>query len=126
MRYAELFGERLDRHGSDVWLVNTGWTGGPYGVGERMPIAQTRAIVAAILDGSLDDVAFDVDPLFGFAVPRSIANVPSTLLRPRDTWPDSAAYDDTARRLARDLEQNFVTLTPSAAGTVREAGPATG
>ena len=96
MRYASLFGERLDRHGSEVWLVNTGWTGGPYGTGKRMPIALTRAAVAAILDGSLDDVPMDVDPVFGFAVPRSAPGIPGALLHPRDTWPDAEEYDVTA------------------------------
>jgi phosphoenolpyruvate carboxykinase (ATP) len=123
MRYAELFGERLDQHGSDVWLVNTGWTGGPYGVGQRMPIEQTRTIVAAILDGSLDCVAMDIDPLFGFAVPRRVADVPASLLRPRDTWPDGGAYDEAARRLARDLTENFTEFEATAPVAVREAGP---
>jgi phosphoenolpyruvate carboxykinase (ATP) len=126
MRYAELFGERLDQHGSDVWLVNTGWTGGPYGIGKRMPIAQTRTIVAAILDGSLDDMAMDVDPLFGFAVPRRVADVPASLLRPRDTWPDGGAYDEAARRLARDLTENFTAFEAMAPVAVREAGPSRG
>ncbi len=123
MRYANLFGERLDRHGSQVWLVNTGWTGGPYGTGTRMPIALTRAAVAAILDGSLDDVRMDVDPVFGFAVPRSAPGIPGALLRPRETWPDAGEYDATAARLARDLAENFANFADSASATVRAAGP---
>jgi phosphoenolpyruvate carboxykinase (ATP) len=123
MRYASLFGERLDRHGSDVWLVNTGWTGGPHGTGKRMPIDLTRAAVAAILDGSLDDGPFDVDPVFGFAVPRSAPGIPGALLRPRDTWPDAEVYDATAARLARDLAENFVDFAESAPAAVRAAGP---
>ncbi|MDF2761994.1 MAG: Phosphoenolpyruvate carboxykinase [Thermomicrobiales bacterium] len=123
MRYASLFGERLDRHGSEVWLVNTGWTGGPYGTGKRMPIDLTRAVVAAILDGSLDDVPFDADPVFGFAVPRSAPGIPGALLRPRDTWPDAMEYDSTAARLARDLAENFAEFSESAPVEIRTAGP---
>ncbi len=123
MQYARLFGERLDRHGSEVWLVNTGWTGGPYGTGKRMPIDLTRAAVTAILDGSLDNVPFDVDPVFGFAVPRSAPGIPGALLRPRDTWPDAEGYDATAARLARDLTENFAGFADSAPAAVRAAGP---
>jgi phosphoenolpyruvate carboxykinase (ATP) len=123
MRYASLFGERLDRHGSEVWLVNTGWTGGPYGTGKRMPIDLTRAVVAAILDGSLDDVPFDADPVFGFAVPRSAPGIPGALLRPRDTWPDAMEYDATAARLVRDLAENFAEFSESAPVEIRTAGP---
>ena len=123
VRYASLFGEQLDRHGSEVWLVNTGWTGGPYGTGERMPIGLTRAAVSAILDGSLVDVPMDIDPVFGFAMPRSAPNIPDALLRPRDTWPDAARYDATAARLARDMVENFENFTDSAPAAVRTAGP---
>jgi phosphoenolpyruvate carboxykinase (ATP) len=124
MRYAELLGDRLQRHGSTVWLVNTGWTGGPYGVGERMPIELTRAIVAAILDGSLDAAPSDVDPVFGFAIPRAIPGVPASVLHPRDNWPDGRAYDETVRRLAADLEANFTQFAATAPASVRAAGPA--
>jgi phosphoenolpyruvate carboxykinase (ATP) len=123
MRYASLFGERLDRHGSEVWLVNTGWTGGPYGTGQRMPIGLTRAAVSAILDGSLADVPMDIDPIFGFAMPRSAPGIPDALLRPRDTWPDAAQYDATAARLSRDLVANFANFANSAPAAVRAAGP---
>jgi phosphoenolpyruvate carboxykinase (ATP) len=123
MRYASLFGERLDRHGSEVWLVNTGWTGGAYGTGKRMPIGLTRAAVSAILNGSLDDVPMDIDPVFGFAMPRSAPDIPDGLLRPRGTWPDAAEYDVTAARLARDMVENFANFTDSAPEAVRAAGP---
>jgi phosphoenolpyruvate carboxykinase (ATP) len=123
MRYASLFGERLDRHGSEVWLVNTGWTGGAYGTGKRMPIGLTRAAVSAILNGSLDDVPMDIDPVFGFAMPRSAPDIPDGLLRPRGTWPDAAEYDATAARLARDMVENFANFTDSAPEAVRAAGP---
>ncbi len=124
MRYATLFSDRLDRHGSQVWLVNTGWTGGPFGVGERMPIGLTRAVVAAILDGSLDGAPVDIDPVFGFAIPRSVQGVPDTLLRPRETWSDSGEYDLTARKLVHDLEENFESFAATVPERVRAAGPA--
>jgi phosphoenolpyruvate carboxykinase (ATP) len=122
-QYAALFGERLDRHGASVWLVNTGWAGGPYGVGQRMPIALTRAVVASILDGSLDCADFDVDPVFGFAVPRAIPGVPASFVQPRATWPDAAQYDAMAVRLAQDLRHNFATFAPSVPASVRAAEP---
>ncbi|MDQ3226573.1 MAG: phosphoenolpyruvate carboxykinase (ATP) [Chloroflexota bacterium] len=123
VRYATLFGARLDRHQPSVWLVNTGWAGGPYGVGERMPIQVTRAAIAAILDGSLDDAAMDRDPVFGFAVPRTIPGVSESLVYPRQTWPDASAYDAAATRLARDLEANFASFQDTAPVAIRTAGP---
>lgn len=122
-RYAELFGQRLDEHGSDVWLVNTGWTGGPYGVGRRMPLALTRAIVRAILDGKLDDGEFTVDPRFGFAVPRHVPDIPAEILQPRQTWGDPDAYDALATRLARDLTENFSQFAGDVPAAVASAGP---
>ena len=88
-----------------------------------MPIGLTRAGVAAILDGSLDDVPMDVDPVFGFAVPRSAPGIPGALLHPRETWPDAAEYDATAAGLARDLADNFKDFADSAPAVVRAAGP---
>jgi phosphoenolpyruvate carboxykinase (ATP) len=88
-----------------------------------MPIALTRAAVAAILDGSLDDVPVDVDPVSGFAVPPSAPGIPGALLRPRETWPAAAEYDATAARLARDLTENFANFADSVPAAVRTAGP---
>jgi phosphoenolpyruvate carboxykinase (ATP) len=105
--YAEMLGEKLDRHGSAVWLVNTGWTGGPYGEGERMPIAATRALLRAALAGELDHVAYRTDPLFGFEVPIEVPGVDSRLLDPRSTWRDPAAYDEKARYLVGRISENF-------------------
>jgi phosphoenolpyruvate carboxykinase (ATP) len=122
-RYAQLFGERLDRHGCDVWLVNTGWTGGPYGIGSRMPIAMTRAAVAAVLDGELEDGPFDVDPVFGFAVPRAVLGVPTGVLRARETWADRDAYDAAARTLAWDINANFAPFRSAVGSGVSAAGP---
>lgn len=123
MRYANLFGERLYQHPADVWLVNTGWTGGPHGVGQRMPLALTRAMVKAVLDGSLSGTRFARDPIFGVEVPVAVPGVPPTILRPRDTWRSGDEYDDMARRLAHDLVANFARF-PDAPAAVRDAGPA--
>jgi phosphoenolpyruvate carboxykinase (ATP) len=122
-RYADLFGERLDRHDTCVWLVNTGWAGGPYGIGERMPIALTRSAVSAILDGSLDAGGFDVDPIFGFAVPRAIPGVPEAFLNPRQSWADAETYDATARELAEAFRKNFAVHGSAVSREVRAAGP---
>src|SRR5207247_512989 len=100
MRYAEPLGEKLARHEAACWLVNTGWTGGPYGVGRRMSIDVSRAVVAAILDGALARARFRPDPIFGVLVPEDCPGVPRQVLSPRDTWPDAAVYDAKARELA--------------------------
>jgi phosphoenolpyruvate carboxykinase (ATP) len=105
--YAQMLGEKLDEHGSAVWLVNTGWTGGPYGDGERMPIAATRALLRAALDGDLDDVEYRTDPIFGFEVPVEVPGVEPRLLDPRSTWSDPDAYDEKARYLATRFKENF-------------------
>ncbi|MHB8468206.1 MAG: phosphoenolpyruvate carboxykinase (ATP) [Gaiellaceae bacterium] len=105
--YARMLGEKLDEHGSAVWLVNTGWTGGPFGAGSRMPIAATRAMLRAALSGELDGVELRTDPIFGFRVPVSVPDVDSSLLDPRSTWADAEAYDAKARELAGMFRTNF-------------------
>jgi phosphoenolpyruvate carboxykinase (ATP) len=105
--YAQMLGEKLDRHGATVWLVNTGWTGGPVGEGERMPIAETRALLSAALSGELDRATFRVDDTFGFEVPVEVPGVAAPLLNPRTTWSDAAAYDAKARELAGMFRANF-------------------
>ena len=105
--YARLLAKRLDAHGSRVWLVNTGWTGGQFGEGERMPIAATRALLRAALSGELDDVETRTDELFGFEVPLAVPGVVSSLLDPRSTWADPVAYDAKARELADMFKSNF-------------------
>jgi phosphoenolpyruvate carboxykinase (ATP) len=119
--YARMLGERLDRHAATVWLVNTGWTGGPCGVGERMPIAATRAILRAALSGDLDGVGYREDPVFGFEVPLEAPEVDSRLLDPRSTWVDPEAYDRTARKLALMFRENIAKLDVDEA--VAAAGP---
>jgi phosphoenolpyruvate carboxykinase (ATP) len=105
--YARLLAKKLDAHGARVWLVNTGWTGGPFGEGERMPIKATRALLRAALSGELAGVEYRTDDLFGFEVPVSAPDVDSTLLNPRLTWADPGAYDGKARELAELFRENF-------------------
>jgi len=123
MRYAKLLGERLSRHGASCWLVNTGWSGGPYGVGRRMKIAVSRAVVSAALSGALDSARLSPDPIFKFLIPETCEGVPSELLQPRPTWADPAAYDAKARDLARLFKKNFEQYAAAASPEVRAAGP---
>jgi phosphoenolpyruvate carboxykinase (ATP) len=106
-RYAAMLKEKLDRHKTPVWLVNTGWTGGPYGVGKRMSLAHTRALLKAALTGQLAGASFAPDPVFGLAVPDQCPGVPEKVLRPRDAWPDKAAYDKKAKELAERFKTEF-------------------
>jgi phosphoenolpyruvate carboxykinase (ATP) len=121
--YAHMLGERLDRHGATVWLVNTGWTGGPYGEGERMPITATRALLHAALSGGVADAEFRTDELFGFEVPIEVHGVESALLDPRSTWRDPQGYDRKARELAQMFSDNFAQFAPDAGEAVVAAGP---
>jgi phosphoenolpyruvate carboxykinase (ATP) len=123
--YAGLLGERIASHDVAVWLVNTGWTGGPYGVGERMAIGHTRALIRAALAGQLDDVPRQRDPVFGVEVPQSCPGVPSEVLMPRATWEHADVYDEQARRLAGMFAKNFEQFAPQVPRSVREAGPET-
>ena len=104
--YADLLGEKIDQHGSKVWLVNTGWTGGGYGVGNRMKLSHTRAMIHAAFDGSLDKVKYVEDEVFGLHIPTSCPNVPSEVLNPKNTWEDAAAYDAAAHELKRMFDEN--------------------
>ena len=121
--YASLLGERIAAHGTTVWLVNTGWTGGPYGVGHRMPIAHTRALIAAALAGALDDVAYETDPIFNVDVPVTCPGVPEQVLRPRQTWANASDYDAQARKLAAMFSRNFEAFAAPATADVVAAGP---
>ncbi|MDI3328612.1 MAG: phosphoenolpyruvate carboxykinase (ATP) [Alicyclobacillaceae bacterium] len=105
--YAEMLGRKIDRHDVRVYLVNTGWSGGPYGVGSRIKLAYTRAMVRAALSGALDGVEYTVEPFFGLAVPRTCPDVPPEILLPRNTWADGEAYDAQARELARRFRDNI-------------------
>ena len=121
--YAAQLTDRLARHDATVWLVNTGWTGGPVGVGERMNIAHTRAMVRAAIDGSLASAEMRVDPTFGVEVPRSCPEVPASFLDPRSTWADPDAYDAAATRLAGMFAVNFRAYADGVTPDVLEAGP---
>jgi phosphoenolpyruvate carboxykinase (ATP) len=105
--YGELLREKISRHNVSCWLVNTGWNGGPYGVGERIRISYSRALINAALDGTLAAGSFETDPFFGLAIPTSCPGVPSGILNPRNTWIDPASYDDTASRLVSMFRANF-------------------
>jgi phosphoenolpyruvate carboxykinase (ATP) len=121
--YAKLLGERIAKHNANVWLVNTGWTGGPYGVGSRMKIGHTRAMINAALSGALANVGYDTDPIFNLDVPRSCPNVAPEVLKPRETWKDKAAYDAQANKLAKMFADNFKAFEPTAAPEIKAAGP---
>jgi len=121
--YAKLLGDRLERHCTTAWLVNTGWTGGPYGTGRRIAIGYTRAMIRAALEGGLESVPYRTDPTLGVAVPTACTGVPSELLEPRATWADKAAYDVAAGRLAEMFARNFEAFAADLPADVREAGP---
>ena len=122
-RYAGMLGEKIEQHGSRVWLVNTGWTGGAYGTGKRMKIAYTRAMIRAALSGALDTVAYGKDPIFNLDVPVSCPDVPADVLKPRTTWSDPAAYDQAASRLAGMFVENFKAFAAGVPPEVTAAGP---
>ena len=121
--YARLLGKKLARHGSTVWLVNTGWTGGQFGEGRRMPIEATRALLHAALSGALDGVEYRTDETFGFEVPTSVPEVDANLLDPRSTWADPEAYDRKARELGEMFRDNFGKFAAEAGADVAAAGP---
>jgi phosphoenolpyruvate carboxykinase (ATP) len=122
-KYADMLGRLLDEHHAHVWLVNTGWTGGAYGVGKRMKLGYTRAMVRAALDGELADARTTTDPVFGLAVPQAVRNVPAELMNPRGTWSDPAAYDAQAKKLAQMFSKNFEQFAAQVSEEVRMAGP---
>jgi phosphoenolpyruvate carboxykinase (ATP) len=121
--YGNLLRELISAHGVDCWLVNTGWTGGRYGIGRRMPIKVTRTLLTAALDGSLRDAKFRTDPYFGFAVPTQLAGVEPHLLYPFKTWANKAEFDETARNLVRMFQENFVKYEAHVDADVKAAAP---
>jgi phosphoenolpyruvate carboxykinase (ATP) len=122
-KYAELLAKKMEQHGSRAWLVNTGWTGGPHGVGHRLSIKHTRAIIDAIHDGSLADCPMTEDRLFGLHVPTRCPSVPDDVLNPKNTWKDKDAYDRTAKKLAQLFRDNFKKYEGEATEKMRNAGP---
>lgn len=119
--YAKMLGERIAKHKATCWLVNTGWSGGAYGVGSRMKIAHTRALVSAALAGTLKHAPVKKDPIFGLAVPESCGEVPAHVLNPRNTWSDKGAYDETAKKLSHSFEKNFKQYEPYVGTEVKAA-----
>jgi phosphoenolpyruvate carboxykinase (ATP) len=122
-KYAEMLGRLIDEHHPRVWLLNTGWSGGAYGVGKRIKLSYTRAMVHAALGGKLDSVKTETDPIFGLTVPAEIPDVPKEVLRPRDTWPDPKAYDTQAMKLAEMFRKNFEKFGALVSDAVKAAGP---
>jgi phosphoenolpyruvate carboxykinase (ATP) len=122
-RYATMLQEKLQDHGATVWLLNTGWTGGAYGTGQRIKLSDTRGLLRAALHGDLTKIPFVPDPFFGVLVPQSCPGVPQEMLQPRRTWPDPAKYDAQARQLAALFRNNFAPYAAHASEAVRLAGP---
>ena len=123
MAYAKLLAEKIRKHDVDVWLVNTGWTGGAYGVGKRFALKHTRAIIDAILGGHLRDVEVQTDDVFGLAMPTEVPGVPSGVLNPRNSWSDADAYDAMAHKLASMFVKNFEQFADEATPEVLAAAP---
>lgn len=121
--YAELLADKIRKHNSTVWLFNTGWTGGPYGEGHRMKLGHTRQMLSQALEGNLDDAPFDIDPVFGLAIPKEVADIPTEILTPRNTWNDKEAYDKKAEKLAAMFAENFKQFEDEASEELIKAGP---
>ena len=121
--YANVLAEKIDQFDATVWMINTGWSGGPFGVGERIKIPYTRAMLNAALRGDLDDADYRIDPVFGLAVPSSVEGVPAELLNPRDTWEDQAAFDAQAAKLAAMFRDNFADFAKDVTPEVVASGP---
>lgn len=121
--YATMLGEKIEKYGTKVYLVNTGWSGGPYGVGSRMKLSYTRAMITAALNGSFDSVEYKHDDVFNLDVPQSCPGVPAEIMNPRDTWADKAAYDESAKKLAKMFADNFAKKYPNMPKEIAEAGP---
>ena len=122
-KYAELLANKIAQYGTHVWLLNTGWSGGAYGVGSRMSLTHTRSIIDAIHSGELSQANYVTDPNFGFAVPTACSAVPSQMLQPKLTWADPVAYETTARKLAKLFHKNFQQFEDKSAPAIANAGP---
>lgn len=121
--YAEMLGERIEKYDTKVYLINTGWAGGPYGVGSRMKLKYTRAMVTAALNGDIDKAEYKHDEVFNLDVPQSCPNVPDEIMNPRDTWEDKTAYDESAKKLAKMFQDNFAKKYPNMPKNIADAGP---
>lgn len=124
--YAKLLADKMEKYNTNVWLINTGWTAGPYGTGHRMDLPYTRATIRAALNGALEEVEYIREPVFGLHIPRHVPNVPDDVLIPRQTWADPTAYDRKARELAREFRDNFRQYEDEATEKMKAAGPKVG
>ena len=122
-KYAELLAERIEQNGTSVWLVNTGWSGGGYGEGERMPLNYTRSIIDSILDGTMNNAPVVKNKLFGFDVPTECPDIPVEIMLPRNTWSDGDAYDEAEKNLAIMFKDNFKQFEEGSSKEILEAGP---
>ncbi|MFM7233751.1 MAG: phosphoenolpyruvate carboxykinase (ATP), partial [Flavobacteriales bacterium] len=122
-KYAEMLGKKMEESGAQVWLINTGWSGGSYGTGERMKLKFTRAMITAALEGKLDGVSYETHDVFGLQMPTTCPEVPTELLNPRNTWKDKAAYDAKANELADKFIKNFEKFKEFANDEILSASP---
>ena len=123
LTYAKMLGERINQYGTSVYLVNTGWSAGPYGQGHRINLKHTRRLVNAVLDGELDKVEWETFPVFGLAIPKACEGVPAEILNPRNTWADKAAYDAQLRKLAELFGKNVAKFHGLITEDILSAGP---
>ncbi|HVF97572.1 MAG TPA: phosphoenolpyruvate carboxykinase (ATP), partial [Flavisolibacter sp.] len=123
--YAEMLGKKIVEGNVNVWLINTGWTGGPYGVGTRIKLAYTRSMISAALEGKLNNIDTESDPVFGVSIPKEVPGVPAAVLVPRNTWSDKAAYDEKAKYLAGLFVKNFEKYAGGASAETSAAAPKT-
>ena len=124
--YAQLLADRIKNHLAECWLINTGWTGGPFGLGSRMEIRYTRTLLNAALTGSLGKVTMRIDPIFGFQVPSEAPGIPSEILNPRNTWPNPSDYDIQAKKLAILFHNNFEQFKDKSSKNILAAAPRIG
>jgi phosphoenolpyruvate carboxykinase (ATP) len=122
-KYAKMLGEKMQKQKVNVWLINTGWTGGPYGEGSRMKLSYTRAMITAALDGKLNNVEMEQDPIFGLSIPKQVPGTPSEILNPRNTWSDKKAYDEKAKYLAALFIKNFEDYASGVSKDILDAAP---
>ena len=122
-KYAEMLGQKMDKHEANVWLINTGWSGGPYGIGNRMKLSYTRAMITAALEGKLNEVSFERVPVFGLMIPTECPGVPAELLNPKATWDNKLAYDEQVKILAGLFIRNFEKYASQTSEAIQKAGP---
>jgi len=122
-RYAKLLAQKIKKHNANVWLVNTGWTGGKYGEGHRIDLPYTRKMLREATAGHLDNVEYERDDVFGLAIPTHVDGVPDSILNPRNNWKDKQSYDQKAKELAQMFEENFKQFKPEASAELMNAAP---